>query len=224
MGKRKRFLLDVDQWVGGTASMTAAERGAYISLLCAQWVDGPLSESQAMAAGRADIDTVRRVLERKFTRLLDGTFQNDRLERERSRVSSKAGSGKKRPEAGQTDLTLYRSILEFPCNGEQKTWILTDKQLSEWAGLYPGLDVLGECRKALAWVLANERKTARGMPKFLVSWLNRVNDKGSGAGATAKSFKQADREDRQRMLARIKAEQARGIFEQQGGGFLDGPR
>ena len=38
--------------------------------------------------------------------------------------------------------------------------------------------MLGECRKAHAHIEASpaKRKTARGMPSFLVSWLNRAVD------------------------------------------------
>ena len=45
---------------------------------------------------------------------------------------------------------------------------------------HPGVDILGEARKALAWANANptKRKTARGMAKFLLSWMGRVQDRG----------------------------------------------
>lgn len=56
-------------------------------------------------------------------------------------------------------------------------WHLTAAQIAQWKALYPGLDVEAECRKALAWVQTNNRKTARGMPRFLVGWLNRANDR-----------------------------------------------
>ena len=70
-------------------------------------------------------------------------------------------------------------VLQFPCNGQPKTWTLTEWQVAKWSELYPGLDVLGECRKALAWVLATtkRRKTSGGMSRFLVGWLNRANDR-----------------------------------------------
>jgi hypothetical protein len=74
--------------------------------------------------------------------------------------------------------------LTFPCDGAPATWWVTREQLAEWQRLYPHLDVLGECRKALAWIKANEskRKTAGGMPRYLVKWLNRAQDTG-GSGA-----------------------------------------
>ena len=72
--------------------------------------------------------------------------------------------------------SVENPVLEFPCVGQQKIWGLAESQISGWSELYPSLDVLAECRKALAWVQANERKTASGMPKFLVRWLNKASD------------------------------------------------
>lgn len=71
-------------------------------------------------------------------------------------------------------------VARFPCVGRETTWPLLDSQVQEWAELYPNLDVLDECRKALAWIQANQghRKTAKGMPRFLVGWLNRSVERG----------------------------------------------
>lgn len=77
------------------------------------------------------------------------------------------------------------AILTFPTIGAGgHSWGLTDAQLAEWGSLYPGLNVLAEAQKALAWVKANQgrRKTVDGMPRFLVNWLNTAtNRRGSGS-------------------------------------------
>jgi len=73
------------------------------------------------------------------------------------------------------------ALLVFPTTGSgAKEWALTSTQLDEWATAYPALDVTAEARKALAWVKANagHRKTAKGMPSFLVKWFNRAVDNG----------------------------------------------
>ena len=70
-------------------------------------------------------------------------------------------------------------ILIFPTIGKVKAWSLTQPQIDSWAEAYPGHDILAECRKALVWVEANKRKTAGGMPKFLLSWLARSVDRPS---------------------------------------------
>lgn len=72
-------------------------------------------------------------------------------------------------------------VLTFPTIGpEGDAWHLTTDQLQKWSGLYPGLDVLGEARKALAWVQANRAKTVKGMPRFLVNWFNSAANRGIG--------------------------------------------
>lgn len=73
-------------------------------------------------------------------------------------------------------------LLSFKTNGKPTFWVLTQNQVDEWGALYPNLDILACCRKAYAWIEANstKRKTAGGMPKFLVGWLNRENDSRGG--------------------------------------------
>jgi hypothetical protein len=76
-----------------------------------------------------------------------------------------------------------RVFLSFPVVGSAvPTWVLVEGQVEDWRVLFPGLDVHGEARKALAWLQASpgRRKTARGMPRFLVGWLSRVVDRGGG--------------------------------------------
>lgn len=70
-------------------------------------------------------------------------------------------------------------VLIFPTAGRPDSWDLHDAQITEWQELYQGLDVIGECRKALAWVRSNvgHKKTAGGMPRFLVNWFNRSVDR-----------------------------------------------
>jgi len=74
-------------------------------------------------------------------------------------------------------------VLEFPTVGAQKVWFLMQADVDEWQRLYPNVDILAECRKALAYVRAKpaKRKTARGMPSALVRWFNRATE-GRGTG------------------------------------------
>jgi hypothetical protein len=48
--------------------------------------------------------------------------------------------------------------------------------LNEFRSAYPRIDPLGECRKARAWCLSNaaNRKTRRGVGKFLNGWMARA--------------------------------------------------
>lgn len=65
--------------------------------------------------------------------------------------------------------------MTFPTIGPAQEWA-TDAHVARWREMFPTLDVDAECRRALAWVEANptKRKTARGMPKFLVGWMLRA--------------------------------------------------
>lgn len=74
------------------------------------------------------------------------------------------------------------SLMAFPISGagDVKEWQLTSDLVARMVEAYPAADVLAECKKALAWIVANpsRRKTAFGMPRFLNSWMGRVQDKG----------------------------------------------
>lgn len=74
-------------------------------------------------------------------------------------------------------------VMTFPTVGESAEWVLTRGHVANLRESYPTLDVLAECRKALGWVRADERrrKTPRGMPKFLFGWMGRTQDRGGGA-------------------------------------------
>lgn len=75
------------------------------------------------------------------------------------------------------------AVAWFPCVGLEPQWPLLEPQLAEWSRLYPNIDVSGECNKALAWIQSNtgHRKTAKGMPRFLVGWLNRSVERRTSA-------------------------------------------
>lgn len=82
-------------------------------------------------------------------------------------------------------------VLTFPTDGKIKEWGLTEDYLAEMRDAYPSVDVLAECRKALAWVNANpsRRKTARGMKSFLLAWMGRCQDRSGGPARPAPTGK-----------------------------------
>lgn len=80
-------------------------------------------------------------------------------------------------------------VLTYRTAGKQQTWDLTIAQVDRWKEQYPALDILAECRKAQAYTEAKSLKTAKGMPAFLVGWLNKAqnwrrSDNGGVRGAT----------------------------------------
>lgn len=74
-------------------------------------------------------------------------------------------------------------LVTFTTVGKLKTWVLTQTQLDAWSEAFPHLDIFGECRKAHAWTDANpaKRKTARGMPAFLLRWFEKAVNRGGAA-------------------------------------------
>lgn len=85
------------------------------------------------------------------------------------------------------------SVLEFPTIGTgPKVWALTARHVTDWQDAYPGVDVFAECKKAKAWICANQPKTSGGMPKFLVNWLNRAANMPRGSPPQAGASKARD--------------------------------
>jgi len=70
-------------------------------------------------------------------------------------------------------------FLAFECNGPAKAWTLTAAKVAEYQQSFPGVDVPAECRKAWQWTRDNpeRRKTAKGMARFLGTWLGRAQDR-----------------------------------------------
>lgn len=116
-------------------------------------------------------------------------FPGDSRLREENRTKEKRTEWKGTEEeiSSETDSVSEPALLTFSTVGKSPTWALTASRVAEWASLYPSLDVEAECRKALAWVSANpdRRKTAKGMPAFLVNWLNRAADRGGSPAQSA---------------------------------------
>lgn len=75
--------------------------------------------------------------------------------------------------------------MTFPTVGKIAAWEPSAKECTGWETLFPSLDVEAQCRMALAWIQANpgKRKTARGMPRFIVGWLLKA-ERDRTAGST----------------------------------------
>ncbi len=72
--------------------------------------------------------------------------------------------------------------------GDGNWWPLKASKLKEYEESYPDLDILGQLRAARQWLADNpgKRKTARGMTRFLNSWLARVQNAGAGKNPAGK--------------------------------------
>jgi hypothetical protein len=81
-------------------------------------------------------------------------------------------------------------VLVFACVGNgPKEFPVFQTDIDKWAEPFPGIDVKQELRRATTWLEANpsNRKTFRGMPRFLVEWLGRAQDRAKGATSPAKA-------------------------------------
>lgn len=68
------------------------------------------------------------------------------------------------------------------------SWELPLKKLNLWKRTYPAVGIESELAKAAAWLDANptRRKTARGMPAYLVGWLGRAWPREPAAASNGK--------------------------------------
>lgn len=110
-------------------------------------------------------------------------------------------SGSK-PSSGETFSTVAGKAWEAPLD-----------LLDGLATAFPGVSVPAECAKARVWLLANptKRKTPRGMPKFLNSWMERAQNRGTQGpfdrprGGMAMPPPQRDPSENARRLAEARA-------------------
>ena len=71
-------------------------------------------------------------------------------------------------------------VYVFPCEGKVKEFKVTAAMIREYMKLYSQMDVDFEFRRMGTWLKANpsKKKTARGMPRFIDSWLSRAQNNG----------------------------------------------
>lgn len=75
-------------------------------------------------------------------------------------------------------------VLTFPTTGtksQPRTWSLRQSLVDYYHQAFPAVDIMGECRKAHAWIIAHSsrKKTAGGMQSFLTKWLSKEQDRAS---------------------------------------------
>lgn len=82
------------------------------------------------------------------------------------------------------------AVITLPTNryaAEGETYTVTDADLAEYTATYPAVDVAQALRSMLGWLRANprKRKTQRGMPRFINTWLSREQNRGGTHGPNA---------------------------------------
>lgn len=166
----------------GRPYSSADPRSEYCSGACRTggWRDRRSGADRRVTDGDGQTSaSPRSVTDRDEQRRLPGVTVTDR---DSTRAPAPAPAHQKKSVSTETSsVPAQPAILEFPVTGPGSgTWPLTADKVAEWAALFPTLDVLAECRKALAWVRENprNRKTASGMGRFLVGWFTRTIDRG----------------------------------------------
>lgn len=107
---------------------------------------------------------------------------------------STAGAAPENPAPPEASADTSGTLIELPAIGG--TFHVTHDQAKRWAEIYTGVDVELQLRKMLGWLEANSklRKTRGGMPRFIVSWLSREQDRpkpGAGNGTHRPAGKQS---------------------------------
>mgnify|MGYP007057172677 CR=1 FL=1 len=78
----------------------------------------------------------------------------------------------------QTELKGIKENYIFALKNK-KDWPLTQAKYDEYQTTYPDVDLDTELKKMIQWLRDNptKRKTAAGMPRFINSWLSRIEPK-----------------------------------------------
>lgn len=96
MGSPPAFQFYADDFYAGVSTMTDAEVGIYVRLLCLSWAKGLLDVKSIRAATYdGDEDMVRSVLAEKFEQTEGGQWYNARLEKVRETQLSRSKAGSK---------------------------------------------------------------------------------------------------------------------------------
>ena len=75
-------------------------------------------------------------------------------------------------------------VMTIPTNVKGKEYPISQAYVDEMSELYPAVDVVLALRAMRGWALSNptKRKTYKGMPRFINSWLAREQNKGGIVG------------------------------------------
>ena len=77
----------------------------------------------------------------------------------------------------------YANVAELPCTNNE-IWRCTEKFYNELTNIYPDVDLVQEFNSMRGWLLSNNRKTIRGMTRFVNNWLNRAQNSHRNRNST----------------------------------------
>jgi uncharacterized protein YdaU (DUF1376 family) len=184
--------LYVNDFIASTMVMSAAERGAYISLLCHAWIDDGLTSDKAKLARLAGCDRIElKVALERFYLDESGRYRHKRMEEVRNEVMEKRNkltkAGKKGAEArwkphsdGISDRKVNRNAMAMPVKVKVKdssnTITPTTLSVPERIGLENGLKLISEeiktilakagrnaCGEVISWGKPDDPETLKGL-------------------------------------------------------------
>lgn len=93
---------------------------------------------------------------------------------------------------------------------------ITQANIDRWKELFPGVDVMNELRRMLAWLEANprQRKTPRGIARFIQGWLDREQNRARAPRASPEAPRKS--------WAEMEEERSRAEFLRMTGGAANG--
>lgn len=102
----------------------------------------------------------------------DGRNTQRRVEKSREENTSYSGAVPDEPDTAPAVITLILN--------DKTLYKISQKDIDYWCELYPAVDIMQELRKMKGWCDNNpeRRKTARGIKRFINSWLAKEQDRG----------------------------------------------
>lgn len=161
-----------DYWRGFEPDLSGNPEAEKIWPVLKKHLDSQAQEFEEKAKSR-QVKAENAASIRWASRVMLGMPEEKRIEENRKEKKEKDSCPK--PAAPDTS----PAVMEIPCVGNgSKTWTLHQGKVDEWIQAFPGLDVMGEVRKAVQWLRDNpsKMKTANGLPAFFGRWLSRATD------------------------------------------------
>lgn len=96
------------------------------------------------------------------------------------------------PELINSSVPKYEIILN-----DKSLFPIFEEQINQWKELYPAVDIEQEIKKMIGWCDANlqNRKTKRGIKRFINGWLSRCQDKAGNIRNNIKTVKYFNEKD-----------------------------
>lgn len=101
----------------------------------------------------------------------------------RNPIQSKSKSESNTDICSEQKAAAEPPVIALPLNTGDE-YPVTQEEVEEWRELYPAVDVMQCLRNMKGWLMSNpaKRKTARGITRFITTWLQKEQDRGGTPG------------------------------------------